>query len=272
MGYTYWDNFISNWQNQQSASSNPLPSILASTSISGWTFPRGLLNSSAPLDFSTDYLPEPWWGNDGNSPLESVVVNYNPGKGAVHQHFSQITNSLNYSKFVSHQVSNFHVPFKTTNAWHKSRRATRIFDTLNRLGILGNQNTLDNHLSIELIPWHTANTKSIRPYIQSNLLSVYKNSLIFAANESKRIMNKKLKSKVLVRMSGSKVTALLNSFNKINISSKITAQGKCTSGTGAYLRFGFSQIPGVEFIAVWGGKTHNDFPSNNDMDEIFKLI
>ena len=65
--YDYWDQFVKNWINDV------------------YTKPDGLFNSvhsDQSPDYSGFYVPEPWWGNDGENeePLYSVCINLNPGE------------------------------------------------------------------------------------------------------------------------------------------------------------------------------------------------
>lgn len=143
-------------------------------------------------------------------------------------------------------------------------------NALKNVGInLNGQESLSNHLSVELIPWHTKGTNTIQNYISSNLQSIHDNCLQFAALESNRITNSKLKSKVILRMSGSATIKLLNSFQSQNICNhqvihSITKPSVAQSGI---FKFSLNTIPTVEFISIWGMR--NDFPSDQDMKTIF---
>jgi hypothetical protein len=257
---------------------NPTP-VLPFNTILGWTNSNltPLLNSELITDYSLQYLPEPWWGNSNVHVLNSVVINYNPGGGSGIQHFrhsASLFGCLDYQTFADNEATNNTNLFRDTNKWHKSKRAIRIFNSLSRVGILlhGN-NHLKNHLSIELIPWHTPNSLTILPYIMANLEVIFENCISFAANESMRIANTKLKNKVILRLNGTITTQLLNNFTSHGICSytTITPIGYTPSTKGGYYKFKINSLPYIEFISIWG-KIGNDFPPDVDMDWILLNI
>lgn len=270
MSYSYWNDFINMWradgalQNEQS--------------FHPWTFPSlvPLMNSPTSEDYSLFYLPEPWWGNNGSHILNSVVINYNPGKGNEIQHFQKASNLFehtNYSDFANSEATGLTDHFSLTNRWHRSKRASRIFNTLARVGVmLGSSDKLQNHLSIELIPWHTQNIETIDTYISQNLQPIFDNSFIFAANESKRIANDKLRGKVILRINAGNTIRLLNDFltNGICDYNVIVEKDYTPSGKAGYFKFSTDNIRDVEFVSIWG--IRNDFPSNSDMDWIFNNV
>jgi len=276
MSYNYWNDFVDNWKVL------PIPQFTSPTppplynSISGWTNPNllPLLNATGGVDYSLQYLPEPWWGNNGLQVLNSVVINYNPGLGGGLQNYPASIGLFGFPNFQSFVNNNIAVNFfPETNRWHKGKRAMRVFNTLQRIGIgLGVNNQLYNHLSIELIPWHTTDITQIGPYVNINLNQIYINCLRFAANESMRINNAKLRNKVLLRINGNTTIALLNALAAAGICTYtiVTPIGYVIGGTGGYFKFTIGAIPNVEFISIWG--VRNDFPSNFDMDWIFNYI
>jgi len=282
MNYNYWNDFIDKWKKMS-------PSQFTSTSQNfykqfGWTNPNmiPLLNFGIQ-DYSLKYLPEPWWGNSGsNIILNSVVVNFNPGQAEcikLHNFSHNLYGFNDFMSFVNSESLGLTTFFPNTNRWHKRNRSTRVFNTLKRLKTnLNGHEDLQNHLSIELIPWHTTNVRKIGLYIKGNLNAIFDNSLSFAADQSRRIQNSLLNRKVIVRMSGNVTLDLLNQLGTINIQSNIIIPQDYTknhllNGIGGYMKFKFNKFQDVDFICIWGtGRTGNDFPPNQDMDWIFQNI
>jgi hypothetical protein len=276
MSYIFWNNFIDTWRClPPNEYLNHLP-LAPYNLLLGWTNPNLLPLYGTPnqRDLSLQYLPEPWWGNNGNYPLESVVLNYNPaglsdnyyGNNA-QQHF---TNSRalfgfhHYSDFINNEVLVRSRRFPGKDTFHYSNRANRVFDSLTRNGIPLVGNNLENHLSIELAPWYTPNSNLILPYIMLNAVSVYNNCIMFAANESRRIINPILRNKVIIRASRDSILGLLPSFGP----HRIIYDQTTVSGNGRWYKFILNAIPNIEFICIWGPKSRNDFPPNHDLDEI----
>jgi len=279
MSYKYWNNFVDNWRAfppMEYINPTPLPPY---HSILGWTNPNLtlLMNSTTVADYSLKYLPEPWWGNDGTHILNSVVVNYNPGGASWIQAFNNSAGLFgfrDYQSFADSEATGATNLFAGTNRWHRGRRATRIFNTLNKIGILLNgHDKLQNHLSIELIPWHTPSSSAIGPYINTNLQAIFDHCINFSANESLRIQNTKLNNKVILRLNGNMTINLLNNFVNHGLCTYRTINpiGYTPSRNGGFFKFKINSILNVEFISIWG-KRGNDFPSKVDMDWIFKNI
>lgn len=276
MSYIFWNNFIDTWRNlPPNEYLNHFP-LAPYNLLLDWTNPNLLPLYGTPNrgDLSIQYLPEPWWGNNGNYPLESVVLNYNPAglsdnyyQNNAQQHF---TNSRalfgfhNYSDFVNNEVLVRSRRFPGKDTFHYSNRANRVFDSLTRNGIPLAGNNLENHLSIELAPWYTPNSNLILPYIMLNAVSVYNNCIMFAANESRRIINPILRNKVIIRASRDSILGLLPSFGP----HRIIYDQTTASGNGRWYKFILNRIPNIEFICIWGPRSRNDFPPNHDLDEI----
>ena len=263
MYYQYWENLIKTW-------CDPIAFNKTSKQICGWTNPCliPLYNNPLKKDFSSDYIPEPWWGNDGSSPLHSVVVNFNPGEGGSCQKRGSIK-GYSYSKDV---VGNQGI-LQETRKWHKSKRAMRVLNTLCRLNYIAKPYGLENHLSVELIPWHTKGLSSeYFTYLSQNIQRVYDHSICFAAHEASRIVNDKLHSVVIVRINDINARNLLFELSQINIKSIIKIPTTITtSGNAKYMEFQLTTLPDTRFICIWG-KYRNDFPPNIDMDKIFSII
>jgi len=288
MSYKYWNDFINNWL---ALSTHPIniytngPTQIISPQICGWENPNTvpLMNDDNKPQFSLEYLPEPWWGNDGNSPLNSVIINYNPGWAEPYKHFQYPTiknlyNYPDYASFVNSEVKGITNHFPRTNNWHWKDRAKIVFDTLHRGVNLNINNQSCNHLSIELIPWHTTNIRKIQAYINRNLKQIYTNNIAFAADQSRRIKNPKLHKKVIMRSSGTTTLRLLKNIQvagiasysiKIPIAYTPVLQGGPTNGEGGYFKFILSTHPDVEFICIWGKTSRNKFPPAVEMDWIF---
>ena len=255
--YSYWEDFVAQWRGGK------MPV--------GWTDPDllPLYNTPGKKDYSSSYIPEPWWGNDGTQPLHSVVINFNPGTGGTCQMRQAFPCNLSYSKDV---VGNTSV-LPATRDWHQTRRAMRVLNTLYRLKCINKPYGLENHLSVELVPWHTqsANNDYIN-YLKQNIQAVYENSICFAANEARRIGNHKLHGVVICRLSGGNTQLLLDELNRIGIKSSIAGPYTTASGNGKYVKFQISTLPDIKFVSIWGSNSRNDFPSNADMNKIFKNI
>lgn len=261
IGYNTWESCIADWY--------------AGRSMGTWTDPNTipLLNNIASGTKSSDYIPEPWWGNhDMDIPLHSVVINFNPGQGENIQHRNVIPYHGNYATDI---VDSGWLP--QTAQWHKNRRALPILNALKRIGVLPTNYipSLDNHLSVELIPWHTENTSAkcgFGQYLQENILNVYEYAICFAAHESKRIANEKLRNVVILRLSETNTKNLLNLLDGIGYSS-IASPKRTVPGTKSHcLEFTIDRLPGIRFFSIWGSYARNNFPKGSDMDYILKYF
>lgn len=280
MSYQFWNNFITSWRNLPPSEYLNTHPVAPYNLLNGWTNPNlvPLYGTVNQRDVSLQYLPEPWWGNNGNYPLESVVLNYNPAglstdycRNNAQQH---ITNSRAlfgfqiYSDFVNNEVLTRSRRFPGKDTFHYSNRARRVFDSLIRNNIVLAGNNLENHLSIELAPWYAPKSNLILPYIGLNTLSIYNNCIMFAANESRRIQNPILRNKVIIRASRDSILRLLPYFGQYIIIYDQTT----TLGNGRWFKFSLNAIPNIEFICIWGPKSRNDFPPNGDLDEILNHL
>jgi hypothetical protein len=135
-------------------------------------------------------------------------------------------------------------------------------------------NQLNNHLSVELIPWHTCNIHTINGYINRNINPILIYCLCFAASQSLRIQNNKLRNKVILRLSGNSTIRILKDIAKFGFGSYsiICGPNYTISGDGGYLKFSISCIKNVEFISIWGKRSRSNFPPIVDMDWIFSHI
>ena len=273
MNYNYWNDFINHWVHSPANLINIVPPI--NNNFLNWEHPniQPLLNDPG---VSFEFLPEPWWGNNGTHELQSVVLNFNPGKGGGWHHHLNSMNTLNnilYSDFIYSELTTLTPNLPKTSRWHLTKRAQPIFKALSANGIVSNNFTLLNHLSVELIPWHTENINMLHTYVSRNLNPIFNNSFVFAANESKRIANKILKNKVIVRMSQNFILPILNSIQNQGISNfRILGNHGYYNDNFAVMKFHFSKIEDVEFICIWGRYSRNDFPNAHNLNLIFNNL
>jgi hypothetical protein len=259
MNYSYWESFVKTWYSKKPSSKS---------SIFGWSDPDIIPLYGNPSILSSCYLPEPWWGNAGTTPLHSVVINFNPGRGYCKQMLGKVPYMTSYAKDL---VNTGALPINDN--WHLNKRALPLLSALAKLGYKKTPHCLNEHLSVELIPWRTPTVNTnYKNYLKCNIKEIYNNSICFAANESKRIVNKKLNSVVILRFNLDTTKYLLNKLKTIGQSSCILSTGYSSSGKGAYAEFSLASIPDVRFISVWGPRSRNNFPPQNDLDEIVKKI
>ena len=281
MSYKFWNSFIDGWKNSPNVGFVP---------PGGWTNPNNLLNScKTPFDNSIQYLPEPWWGNSGNHPLHSVVINYNPFTGGGNQFHGfcapKLFGNTDYSSLIDNEVSGRASILLGTNYWHNIKRAQPVFNALIASGFPLVLPRLENHLSIELIPWHTPspNDPNFANYVSSNLQPIFDYCLLFAANESQRIVNDKLKNKVILRMNKTNTMNLLNQFQDSGICNynilleNTVPQPLFALGSGSYFKFEIihKSFDDIEFVCIWkpkGGWTRNDFPKQPQLNWIFQNV
>lgn len=281
--YVYWEQFVNSWC-----------ACHSSTSIGGWADPHKipLLNTFLPpKDYSSQYVPEPWWGNDGSHPLYSVCVNLNPGKGMDIQKRAVIAPT-----FTSYRTLQLWPSFSKTAEWHRKKRAEPIGNALNAVpGSFPPGHTagkLENHLSVELLPWHTQGAVpklGYWNYFRLNLLACYCHSLLFAAAQSRRVVGK-LNCTVLLRFSGNTANRIFNSLKRNSIIQGFSSKGiqlqnpnvKCV----IFTLLGKAECPqsdgypnkedlgGIRFVAIWRSRSWNanDFPGQLDMIEIIKRL
>ena len=260
--YDYWNQFVTSW--------------LSGAFIS----PDGLLNSCELPDKSTDlserYVPEPWWGHNGNSekPLYSVCINLNPGKGEAPL---QTRDNQDVAGITAY--SDLFRILKETNRWHNDKRALPIRKAISGLSgvqpLSNESDAIDNHLSIELIPWHTQHASSklgYWDYVRNNFKDIYDYSFLFATEESRRATGP-LHDTVILRFSGNTALKLLTLFMDNNL---ISGFSVCSLGPfdnypdlHAWC-FSVSSIP-CRYLAIWRSKGHNlnDLPPSEELQAVF---
>lgn len=289
--YRYWDEFYKAWRHNDMMQINHL----------GWSDAN---NDGVP----TLYLPEPWWGYSGgvDQPLESVVINFNPGSGGADQERSKFQCKSSYRSFVRDHVLRYimnpkTMPILKTSNWHYTKRAERIYEILSQYIDISTF-SLKNHLSIELVPWHTTSSTEIVRYCTKNRQAIFEHSIKFAAKAATHIQNPILSGVVLLRMSSSFFKQIMGGIGGLNYLVEEHAIYKDVSSSSSktppnsddsnlvvksikefdhklfekveayYCLFEFSSIPGVIFACIWGPKTRNNFPNSDCMKKIIKQI
>jgi hypothetical protein len=291
MSYTNWNDFITDWHRLPPSAHG---GSAAPALIRGWNNPNLIpIYNSGAGDYSIKYIPEPWWGNNGQERLQSIVLNYNPGQAGPAQGYANAHLLLaggSYSDFVASEVRNYVAGSATmlppTNNWHFVKRAIPIYralvDTATITAYSSERDYYAHHLSVELAPWHTKGvTGSLLAYINANLRALFDDALFFAAEQSLRINNKKLNKKVIIRASGSRIDHLLKSLRFQGISNytlhPFGTAALLHRGNGRCMRFMLSEInkrlgEQVVFLCIWGTTSRNDFPSRLDLKDIFSAV
>ena len=230
-----------------------------------------MLNTLNPKTDSSDYLPEPWWGNDGVDPLDSVCVNLNPGKGEACQM------RCNFATLSSYDPTSLALTLSKTDKWHREKRADPIAKALRSIGIPakgGNSGNLD----IELVPWHSAHATYVYGfygYIKNNAQDIFDWGLSFAADESRRITNNKLKNTVILRMSAKNAEFLFRQFKNCGaIQSFSQSQAYNVCQNAHWKEYKLNVFSGFRFVCIWRSKgwNLNDFPSDAVMSCIFSQL
>lgn len=270
-GYQYWERFIAQWHNGK-----------LGTLKGEWSNPDDipLYGNENDNVLTSEYIPEPWWGNDGSLPLYSVVINFNPGQGGESQLRSKIPYYSSYAiDIVNRIVSNNDIDLWPegknggTRGWHKTRRAMPLLNTLAELGFISAPYGLENHLSVELIPWHTKGVeKKYKEYLKKNISAVYKYSICFAAERAKDIENEKLRSIVFLRMSGGNTRYLMKLMNDNNIVTIDDSEASFLIGNGKCMEFHIANLPSTRFISIWGRYSRNNFPCSEELKKIIQKV
>ena len=254
--FDFWNQFVQQWLQQ-----NPTAFTLFSLPKFSWS--HQLLNSDAANDYSTLYLPEPYWGWTNDDPLEMVVVNYNPYSGGPVQHIEQVSQALSrisYREFIQNQKASYHaqkLPELTpTSDWHFNRRNKKIAAALELLGYV-EPITNHNYLGIDLIPWHTKDIRPLNSYFEQNKQAIASYSINFAIEASKLIANPFLKNKVIFRMSWSR-------FNKaFGIPQDFSFKRHEKIATGKIIDNCYrlsNPETATELLFIWSNKRRNDLP------------
>lgn len=283
--YAFWDDFVKEWclyiASGNSLSNNPWNNTINTLSnLTKWHYPNfnNHISPKTPFDPTIQYIPEPWGGNDGTHPLQSVVINYNPGKGLPKQV------GVSAPNFTTYHNAEINKGPKEKNYNYKNR-AKPIYDVLKILGVdLNGCDKLENHLSVELIPWHSKGfTKEVLIYAQQNLNAIIEHSIKFAVEASKNICNDKLNRVVLFRISLSRLIEIFDKTkNPYNTECEIVTCSKrnfnflenANFAEFKILRNGCDLFPDVRLISIWQPHrtSMNNFPYSADMLKIFGNI
>lgn len=288
--YRYWDEFFKVWRHND----------ITAIKCLGWTEPDFIGGTSKPpknkngqdkiavktIDIITHKLfPEPWWGySDCAEALQSVVVNLNPGKGGNDQLRDQFSRYNSYRCFISDRVLNYLTePAITknwlwaTSNWHYKNRAKCLFDIIP--DIPWNEKFLNNHLSIELIPWHSPNfNKDVVVYAKKNLSSIIKYSIAFAVEASKIIKNEVLQNVVIFRCSLNRLKSIFDDSSDYQIIEGYDKQScfenaRCVIFNIKDQKNNIILFPKVKLVAIWQPRqtSMNNFPYSADMKRIFEI-
>lgn len=242
---------------------------------------KGIFNYEGRRNFNIDlnsveYMPEPWWGWNGEGDLYSVVLNYHPGTGDIPQNRESIINifegSKSYQDAMGKNLKNYlailqkNMNYRSTDDWHLKERAIPMANLIGK-----NPKDSSHHLSIEFCPFHSGNIKNVVSFISDYQEIVLTYILGFAVQASIQI-NGRLKNKVFVRVSednfhrylkilGFQKISERNSFSGNNmLIYKVSPQSSFVSeGYGNLNSYNLSPWPNIEFIRVTG--SHNHFPT-----------
>lgn len=207
--YRYWDEFVDEWN-----SNKPLTDLGCQYEIK-WTIPQKINGSDNPYVETLQYLPEPWWGNNGRDTLSAVVINLNPGQGGVSQLYTTLSD-ITYSKYVHQMVDNFihnkeykvyidNRYVKSTTEWLLRQRALPIFKAFPTI----KNNRVNNVLGIDLIPWHSVKSANVTKYIETNYSAIYNYSIKFALKASENIKFEMLRNVVIARVASHTIEEIL---------------------------------------------------------------
>ena len=233
-----------------------------------------MLNSFQPNqspDYSDNYVPEPWWGNDGENehPLYSVCVNLNPGKAQ-----SPLQTRKNPGVIGIKDYTDLFAVLHETNRWHNDKRALPIRKALMGMPDIPSR-AIDNHLSIELIPWHTEHADSKHGYWvyisqPAVVKAVFDHTFCFASTESGRVIGP-LKDTVLLRFSGEVALRLFSLFKKEGFLLDYEVYSLKVSNPNVHAWvFTSSTFAGKYFISIWRSRGYglNNFPREKDMKQV----
>lgn len=212
-------------------------------------------------------LPEPWWGwnNDNNTPLNSVVINYNPGLGDCVQCSNVI--HRRYGRNFSYRgiMPDFRLHHRAGEQWHY-KRASAI------MSLIGGSAPTDtsSHLSIELYPFHSKNVqdvnKDVEKYLKDNYDDVIKNVFEFAACAASLIEGD-LQNIVFVRISPKVFCYYLD---KLNLKYEQLFKTKYFSCFKILNLTDDAHLKEVNFITASGVRNH--FPKNEQAIDNFKEV
>lgn len=202
-------------------------------------------------------------------------MNLNPGKGDAKLQTRSNAELMGISRY-----QDVFGLLPDTHNWHSVRRAKPIGKALE--AVHGTPaGSIENHLSVELIPWHTehaSNALGFWDYIASNVSDVFEHAFLFAAQESERIVGP-LKKTIILRFSedaAMKVFGLFESQSLICAPeiSRITGLSKENVHASIFTFPSMSSLTEHKFVAIWRSKGFglNNFPKLDNMIELFHRI
>lgn len=223
--FDYWDAYISKW----------LKDAYLKTTC---------LTCDLTKEDNTYFLPEPWWGWNGDpaKPLNSVCININPGGGdccqCPHVLFAKYGPFLSYRELMPQLKKHF----IKTEYWHTVLRAR----ALQKNG--ESVENSDSHLSLELWPEHSKFPKAVyNESLKKEKERVRNHVLSFAAEAAKIIIDPELRNKVIVRLSPKNFIQVLKNLD-YNLSKEVLNTGESVD----VATFKFSKWPETDFIAMRG--------------------
>lgn len=265
--YDYWDSFINEWR-CFACPSYKIPLGKRSwniaqeklyPNITKWKYPS-FLNAIQGKE-TVEYLPEPWWGNDGTHPLSAVVINLNPGEGGDSQLRTNLPRFSRYSRYVSHKVNDFvnnkefkiylnNKRVKSTTEWLLLQRALPIFNAFPGIPF----QSVENVLAVELFPWHSKAYKDTCNYHINNCSEIFKYSIMFALEASEHVCYPELRNIVFARVRIQLLWNILKNISGINIQS---------------INYKFKMLGKEEiFIINYNGKCYYIIANNNSFNNL----
>ncbi len=292
MNYNYWNDFLRFWKENYTLLKEGKDGLI------DWENPNKYekaVSFFSPVEessyYSIEHMPEPWWGNSGNHPLHVVVMNFNRGDADAFQHFDKLSDefkNMDYSEFIEKEVdAGEDSSFKRNNTWHYVRRAKPILEGLKSIGVdLGENDGLKNYLGVQLMPWRMTNISNVNMYMNNNQEAMIKNSLLFAAESSKKVENDKLRNKVFCRESGTRIFKFLTGLKEDGVIKGFEVIKPNHSGieyNGDFGRiennpnsnfyiFRIEDIEDIDFICLWGDEIMTAFPAAKDIGWIIDNI
>ena len=231
--YDYWDDFITN-------------------QFQRITCPDAcIVNNAEEVYASRAYLPEPWWGWNGQkeSPLKSVVINLNPGTAGCVQCSHVIRKRFGENFSYREMIETLRQHHPAGEKWHL-KRAKAI---QNLIESQEQPSDTKSHLSIEMYPFHsvTANDKEFLNFFNANASSTKKNVFEFAAKAASLIKGE-LENVVFVRITPQR-------FEKFLKSLKI--EPKVKHSNPSFSLFIIDGFDDTRFITATG--VRNNFPCDD---------
>lgn len=222
--YRYWDEFVDEWMQIHNSNKLQISHIGNQYDIK-WTIPQKINGYNNPNVETIQYLPEPWWGNDGTHTFQAVFINLNPGRGGIEQSadYVKYLGFNSFRRYVSNKVDTFvsNKEFKiyinnkyqkSTTEWLLTQRTKPFFNAIELEYF-----SVRNVIGIDLIPWHTPSFNQIsKEYISSNAKAICNYSIKFALAASREIQGI-LKNVVIARVPCHLFIDILRLSNEIKI-------------------------------------------------------